>query len=481
MKRKFLKIISAIVAAASLSACVARKADTETLSELSVTTAYETYHPTDTMPTKISEIYGITDTTPAEIPETYHPTDTMPAETSEAAAEIPQVNETTAEQSENLFFTGVGMPTDFQPINGKLSEALLKSCLQNEDKNFVISPLSIKLALSMAAAGAETGSDTETQMLNALGYSSKEEMTEDCKRLIAELDREDGTITVSDSVWLSENFDNVYPEYLNGISENFKAENFTEDLTSDKFVNDINSWVKNKTNGLIPTIFSEPLDDLARMVLVNALYFNNEWEVPFSGVSSENIFHGVDGDVSTMFMHDTHTVDYAMGETFVSIALPYKDGSVMKLYLPTDRNRNIGDIISSMTNEQLAEAMDLSYNSTEVQISMPRFECEFNDSMVETLKSYAILEAFDPENANFGEMADISDCNLYISEVIHSAKIKCGEKGTEAAAVTAVIMQDNAALPIIESINFTADRPFMYEIESTSGETLFEGVVQSFN
>ena len=117
----------------------------------------------------------------------------------------------------------------------------------------------------------------------------------------------------------------------------------------------------------------------------------------------------------------------------------------------------------------------------EKQTGIPRFECEFNNSMVETLKSYAILEAFDPNNANFGEMADISDNNLYISEVIHSAKLKFGEKGTEAAAVTAVIMPYNTAIPIIESINFTADRPFMYEIESPSGETLFEGVVQSFN
>ncbi len=471
MKRNFLKIISAIVAAASFSACTAQKADMETLNELSVTTAYETYHPTDTMPT--------------EIPETYHPTDTMPAKISEnsetvdtTSAEIPEtVGTTSAETSD---FTGVDMPTDFQPINGKLSEALLKSCLQDEEKNFVISPLSIKLAMSMAAAGAETGSDTETQILNALGYSSKAEMTEDCKKLITELDREDGTITVSDSVWLSENFDNVYPEYLNGISENFKAENFTEDLTSDKFVNDINNWVKSKTNGLIPTIFSAPLSDFARMVLVNALYFNNEWKIPFSGVSSEYIFHGVDGDASVMFMHDTHNVDYAEGEIFKSIVLTYKDGSVMKLYLPTDESKNIGDIISSMTNEQLAAAMELSYNFTEVQISMPRFECEFNNSMVETLKSYAILEAFDPNNANFSEMADISGDNLYISEVIHSAKLKCGEKGTEAAAVTAVIV-DEAEMCFAEPIYFTANRPFMYEIESPSGETLFEGVVQSFN
>ena len=333
----------------------------------------------------------------------------------------------------------------------------------------------------MAAAGAETGSDTETQMLNALGYSSKAEMTEDCQRLISELDREDGTITVSDSIWLSEKFDNVYPEYLNGISKNFNAESFTEDLTSDEFVNYINNWVNDKTNGLIPTIFSEPLGDFARMVLVNALYFNNEWEIPFSGVTNENIFHGVDGDTFIMFMHDTHNVDYAEGEIFKCIILTYKDGSVMKLYLPTDESKNIGDIISSMTNEQLAEAMDLSYNSTEVQITMPRFECEFNNSMVETLKSYAILEAFDPNNANFGEMADISDNNLYISEVIHSAKLKCGEKGTEAAAVTAVIVTDEAEMCLAEPIYFTADRPFMYEIESPSGETLFEGVVQSFN
>ncbi|MEM4181571.1 MAG: serpin family protein [Candidatus Pacearchaeota archaeon] len=61
--------------------------------------------------------------------------------------------------------------------------------------------------------------------------------------------------------------------------------------------------------------------------------------------------------------------------------------------------------------------------------------------------------------------------NLQISQVIHQAFVKVDEKGTEAAAATAVGMRATAAMP--RSV-FRADHPFIFIIqEKGTGNILF--------
>lgn len=364
-----------------------------------------------------------------------------------------------------------------EEISGCFNAAFLKEALKEND-NFVVSPLSAKLALNMAAVGAGEGSATEQELLNLFGYGSINELKDDSKNLMAELDSEDGTITVNNSVWVSDKLETLKADYIQELSDVLSAESFNTDLTSADFVNSLNGWVNENTNGLIPQLLSQPLDESARLALVNTLYFNNEWRYEFdANATYDRNFYGIKGTEQVSAMRNEIHVGYAEGEKLKSVALPYKDGSVMNVYLPVNEEENIADIINEMSLEELSEEMNLEYAEEKVNLILPKFECDYSGSLIEMLKLLGVSEAFDPNNAQFGK---ISDEQLYISEVIQAARIICDEEGTEAAAATMVVAGDGCAIIEEIPIEFIADRPFMYEIKSPSGETLFMGVMQSF-
>ena len=366
-----------------------------------------------------------------------------------------------------------------EEISGCFNAAFLKEALKEND-NFVVSPLSATLALNMAAMGTDEGSATEQELLNLFGYGSINELKDDSKKLMAELDREDGTITVNNSVWVSDKLETLKEDYTQELSDVLSAESFNTDLTSADFVNGLNGWVNENTNGLIPQLLSQPLDESARLALVNTLYFNNEWQYKFESYATrDNEFYGSNGTETVPTMHNSMLyLNYGEGNKLKSLTLPYRDGSVMNIYLPKNEDESIAEIISELTPVQLTEELEMKREEKLVNIALPKFECDYSGSLIEMLKLLGVSEAFDPNNAQFGK---ISDEQLYISEVIQAARIICDEKGTEAAAATMIVAAEGCA--VIEEdppIEFIADRPFMYEIKSPSGETLFMGVIQSF-
>lgn len=357
--------------------------------------------------------------------------------------------------------------------------AFLKEALK-QNNNFVISPLSAKFALNMATLGATDNSATQQELLNLFGYKKIDTLTQETEMLMKALDREDETITIDNSVWMSDKFEKANETYVKTLEDVFDAEYFSLDLTSDKFVKKINNWIDDKTNGLISQMLSQPLDERARLALVNTLYFNNEWQNKFEyGSTFDADFHGINGTETVPTMHSTDwTVGYAESSKLKSICLNYRDMSKMKIYLPINEDENIADYIKEMTIEELLEEFEQNYCNTKVNIALPKFECDCRISIVEMLSALGVSEAFDPNNAKFGK---ISEDQLYISDVIQAAKIICDEEGTEAAAATMVIMKDAAMFVEEPPKEFIVDHPFMYEIEAPSGETLFMGVIQSFN
>ena len=365
-----------------------------------------------------------------------------------------------------------------EEISGCFNAAFLKEALKEND-NFVVSPLSAKLALNMAAMGTDEGSATEQELLNLFRYGSINELKDDSKNLMAELDSEDGTITVNNSVWVSDKLETLKADYIQELSDVLSAESFNIDLTSADFVNSLNGWVNENTNGLIPQLLLQSLDESARLALVNTLYFNNEWQYKFESYATrDNEFYGSNGTETVPTMHNGELhLNYGEGNKLKSVTLPYRDGSVMNVYLPKNEDESIAEIISELTPTELTEELEMKREEKLVNIALPKFECDYSGSLIEMLKLLGVSEAFDPNNAQFGK---ISDEQLYISEVIQAARIICDEEGTEAAAATMVVAGDGCAIIEEIPIEFIADRPFMYEIKSPSGETLFMGVMQSF-
>lgn len=377
-------------------------------------------------------------------------------------------------------FTPIEAAYTAEEISGNFNAAFIKEALKTED-NVIVSPLSAKMVVNIAAMGADENSVTQQELLNLFGYETVNEMKGDSKNLMDELNRENGTLTTSNSYWKSDKLAEINKDYAEQLEAVFRAESYNADLTSSKFVNDLNDWVNENTNGLIPQLLSHPLDESARLVLVNALYFNNEWLIKFKNYATrDKEFYGNKGTETVPTMHQGEIfLDYGEGNKLKSVTMPYTDGSVMNVYLPKDEDANIADIISGMSLDKLTEELEAKRTEKMVNIAMPKFECDYSGSLKEMLQLLGVNKAFDPLGAEFNATADGEQ--LYISKIVQAVKIRCDEEGTEAAAVT--MAEDGVGAMLMEEppIEFIVNRPFMYEIKSPSGETLFMGVIQNFN
>ena len=385
-----------------------------------------------------------------------------PAETAKTVSETERVRAEAAYSTNEIF--------------GSFNGAFLKEYLKEHD-SFVISPLSAKLALSMAAAGADSGSVTEKELLDLFGYGSKEDMLSDCGSIITELDGSE-TIDTANSAWISDRLNGFNDSYGDTLKDVFSAEFFTQDLSSEKFVKKLNGWVSDNTKKMIPKLLKEPLSEDARLALVNALYFKNEWLFKFDVNSTrDRDFYGKSGTVQVPTMSLLERLQYGEGKRFKSVQLSYTDGSYMTVYLPLDENAQIADLIAEMSIDEINAELETEHDVKDVVLHMPKFECESGGSLLEMLERLGVREAFDPQAAAFGKMTDSTE-KLYISKIIQAAKIICDEDGTEAAAATLAAMDAGGAMPAEDIIEFTVDRPFLYEIKTASGETLFMGVMQ---
>ena len=125
----------------------------------------------------------------------------------------------------------------------------------------------------------------------------------------------------------------------------------------------------------------------------------------------------------------------------------------------------------------------------QVNVFLPRFKSETSFTLADSqlpgpLQKMGMERAFtdprSPEGANFDGMSHAEDPTkrLFLSKVLHKAFVEVNEKGTEAAAATAVIMIRSTSLPVSEPFTptFKADRPFLYLIrDNETGSILFLG------
>ena len=351
------------------------------------------------------------------------------------------------------------------------------------DKNYMFSPMSIKMALALAANGAS--GETKDEILNALGVTSLDDFNALTKDLIERYSQTDVlSLNIANSIWMnkdktSQSFSDDYKKTATGY---YNAD--VKGVKNSNAVKEINSWVSDKTNGKIPTIIQNA-DDFWAM-LINAIYFKGAWQDEFSEHATKpDQFNNADGTKITIdFMNKTKWFPYAETNSVKILELPYKN-RVDKIdskgeYLGTDRYDNLdvsmylimaeNDI--NVEQELSAAINDEMFKSTYIKMSMPKFKIEYETILNDMLMNMGITTAFDTENADFAKMFDKG--NMWFTKAIHKTFINVDEKGTEAAAVTAIGMAGSAMHP--EPIELKFNKPFYFAIrDNTSGETLFMG------
>lgn len=341
-----------------------------------------------------------------------------------------------------------------------------------DDKNYMVSPFSLKMAMSLAANGAD--GTTKDEILTAFGIDNLDSYNTAAKELI---ERYEGTssvkLNVANSIWLNKDVAGkdikFTDEYKKLVSEYYKGTASEEDAKN--IVMKINSWVEKKTNNKIKNLLPEG-DAKFLSVLVNTIYFKGEWAEQFEEYATkEEDFTDRNGKVEkTDFMHKTERYRFYEDENMKMVRVPYKGGkTAMYLVLPTNEDKM--DIATALDN----------MNSYKIRLSFPKFKTEYSLSFKEILKHIGIEKAFEKWEAEFDEVMfkGVKEGeNVYVDDVLQKTFIEVDENGTEAAAATAVIMNEATSIgPSMEEIKeFKADRPFIYFIrDDVTHEVLFIG------
>jgi len=351
---------------------------------------------------------------------------------------------------------------------------------EDEDKSVFISPLSISTALTMTYQGARN--QTAQEIAEALAYQGIDikDLNNYYRSLLEYLEQADDKIKldISNSIWLNENADfnieDVNKDFVSNNKDVFKADFETADFSKDSEVERLNEWVSDATEGMIPHIVNKEDVIDSVMDIINAIYFKGDWAQKFDPErTNKAFFYTEDGEkteVSMMNMREE--IYYGEGTGFKVVRLPYGSGkTAMYCVLPSE-GTSISEFVEAMNAEKW-ETIKESIAKRETILNLPKFKVEYGvKKLKDSLRSLGMQIPF-TGSADFSGICE--ERNLYIDDVLHKAVIEVNEEGSEAAAVTVVIIRDSA---VHEPNEFNANRPFMFVIEEVEhGTILFMGKI----
>ncbi|MGD1714299.1 serpin family protein [Dapis sp. BLCC M172] len=343
------------------------------------------------------------------------------------------------------------------------------------NENIFISPSSIAIALSMTYNGAS--GKTQAAMAKTLNFQgmSLEEVNQANRQLGNLLNSLNSEIKldIANSIWAKKGM-SFEPNFLQRNKYFYQSKVSEIDFDNPQTLDIINNWVKDCTQGKIDKIIDK-LEPEAVMVLLNAIYFQANWESEFSENSTKelpfNLPNGRQKKHPIMFQSSRHL--YYEDEDFQAVSLPYGEGRVsMYIFLPREQVglENFYEIL----NDKNWENWMLMFDYHKVNLGLPKFKTEYEVTLNNVLKSLGMEIAFDKRSADFSGIGPTPP-ELYIDEVKHKTFVEVNEKGTEAAATSSVKMGTRSAEIVV---NMLVDRPFFFAIrDNDSGTILFMGEI----
>jgi len=360
----------------------------------------------------------------------------------------------------------------------RFSIELFKNSIK-KDENSLISPASVFLALGMTANGA--GGETLNSFINALGKHglTLEELNQGYKAYSDELTQKRGStvLNIANSIWFRDEF-TPKAEFLQSNADYFGAAARKLNFKDKSSVDVINNWVKENTNNRIDKIIDK-IDPDDVMHLINTLYFNAKWQKPFDirKKASQDSFYLSNGKTQTAtFMHLTGQLEYIHAMSASAVLLPYNDGRLVFLSILPDKGIKLDEYIKTFDENTISDLMSRRI-TTEISVTMPKFKTSGDFELKDALKNIGLGVAFDKNNADISKMGIINE-RLYISSVKHKTFLQVDELGTEASAVTDVVVKAAGISMNIQTLVF--NRPFVYAIIDTKTNLpLFLGTMEN--
>lgn len=336
---------------------------------------------------------------------------------------------------------------------------LFKASME-DGKNTLISPLSVLVALSMTANGADN--ETLAQMEAVLGmpvaklnswiHSYMENLPEEEKY----------KLSLANSIWFKDDLTfEVKEDFLQTNADYYGADIYKAPF-DDTTLKEINKWVEDNTDGMIKDILDR-IPESAVMYLINALAFDAEWqEIYKEHQIREGEFTAEDGtkrDTEMMYSEESRYLEDDNATGFIKY---YKDRKYAFAALLPKEGMTVAEYIATLDGEHLHEML-ANAETAVVNTAIPKFETEYKVEMSQTLAGMGMPDAFHETLADFRRLGESADGNIYISRVIHQTYINVDGKGTKAGAATVVEMEAGSAIMLPEDPKQVfLDRPFVY-------------------
>ena len=343
--------------------------------------------------------------------------------------------------------------------------------IADEEGNHFFSPASIHTAFSMLYEGAR--GETAGQLRGVFGMAEDDAARHPAvSDTMSSLNRDDphAALEMANSLWLAERLV-PHARYVEIVRGTYAADMETVDFTDrgeDGAVYRINGWAAEKTRDKIPKVLQP--DDVGGDTLaaiLNAIYFKGTWGVQFDPADTRpRDFDTGNGTVQADMMHVDAVFGYAEHDGTQILRMPYVgDRLSMLVVLPPGLN-GMASLEESLTAE-VFEEWQQGMHDTDIAVSIPKFEAKTHYDLIPELKDLGITLIF-----GSGDFGGISDASMFVTKAVQDAYVKVNEEGTEAAAVTTIILGES------EPPTFIADRPFLFIIQDDeSGTILFMGKI----
>lgn len=350
---------------------------------------------------------------------------------------------------------------DLSGQNAKVTDFAVRLFQAGEKsgENTLISPLSVLCALAMTANGAEN--ETLSQMEAVLGMTTGE-LNAYLYSYMAKLPQsEDYKLSLANSIWFTDaDRFTVNQDFLQTNADYYGADIYQAPFNS-QTCKDINNWVKQNTDGMIPEILDR-IPESAVMYLVNALAFEARWQVAYekSQIKDGEFTKENGTKQDATFMYSTESI-YLEDEHATGFMKKYKGGKYAFVAMLPNEGVSVSEYVESLSGEKLNALLENPQYKT-VYAAIPQFETAYDTEMADILKGMGMPDAFDPDDAEFGRLGASTEGGIYINRVLHKTFISVNEKGTKAAAATVIEISDCGAMLPEDLKEVYLDRPFVY-------------------
>lgn len=329
-----------------------------------------------------------------------------------------------------------------------------------DGENTLISPYSVMQALAMTTNGAD--GETKAEMEKALGGMSIEKLNEYLYTWReSQPNSEKCKLSTANSIWSKVDDELLFnQDFLQKNADYYNADIFKAPFDKTT-VDDINNWVNEKTDKMIPKLLEEISND-SIMFLINAVAFDAKWMEPYTENDVyDSYFTSSDGTVNTAHIMASTEYTYLHGENAEGFMKYYDGGRYAFAALLPDEGIALSDYVNSLTPQEFNRIIS-EPEMTAIYTELPKFKYDFDTELNKTLKDMGMNSAF-YEGADFSKMVNIC---CHIDSVLHKTHIEVDEEGTKAAAVTSVGIVGDCA-PIIPEKEIILNRPFLYAIVDT--------------